>query len=685
MTDWTIAFSPLVPWVAIATVAAIAAVLSGYSLWRRANGAIWRALAFAFLLLALSRPQWMEEDRVPHADVAIALVDMSPSLEIGQRSSQREAALSDLRAAAKRIPNLEWREVRAGTPSEQTPGTHLFDAWRNAVADIPPGRRAGIIVLSDGQVHDQPATDEQTGPVHLLLTGTAGERDRRLQVLQSPRFGIVGEPAQLMVRVDDLGNENGPATAEISVRRNGEEILKTSVATGIPSPIDVPLIRAGANVLDISVADGPDELTRQNNRAVATVNAIRDRLRVLLISGTPYAGERVWRNLLKSDPAVDLVHVTILRPPTKQDATPVEELSLIAFPVRQLFQEKLHEFNLIVFDRYGLRGLISPAYLENIANFARDGGAVLIAVGPSYADQYASLHNSAIGDIMPTQPTFRVREQGFRPTITDIGKRHPVTRDLANTGPWGRWFRQIEATVTGGHVLMTGADGLPLLVLNQLGPGDQKGRVAQFLSDQSWLWARGFEGGGPHSELLRRLAHWLMKEPELGEDALFARAEGKRLIIERNSLDPVPPASQVTGPNNVPVPVALTALGPGRFGAILSNQDDGLYTVEDGANRIVVPISALDARELSDPRASPDPLAGVIEYRAGSVRWLASGTPSLRMVGADQPSYGNQWIGLRRNDAHSVVGLTQRPLLPTWLSLAVSAGLLATGWWREAR
>ena len=685
MTDWSFAFAPLVPWLAIAVIAAAAAALTAFSGWRHARGTLWRALAFGFLLLALARPQWLEEQREPHRDVAIAIVDVSPSQKIGARAAQRDTALAELRAAAKALPNLEWREVEAGAPDTRAPGTRLFEAWRRAVADVPPSRRAGVIILSDGQVHDLPGDSEATGPLHLLLTGQKDERDRRLGLQQAPRYGIVGEDVMLTVQVDDLGVSDPPALADIRVRRDGQDILRTQVETGTPALLKVPLVSAGSALVEVVVADGPAELTRQNNRVIASVNAVRDRLRVLLISGSPHAGGRVWRNLLKSDPSVDLVHFTILRPPTKQDLTPVEELSLIAFPVRQLFQEKLDEFDLIVFDRYTLRGLISPAYLTNVADFARNGGAVLVAVGPTYADRYASVHNSPIGDIMPTAPTQRIIEQGFRPTVTSLGQRHPVTRNLAGTDEWGRWFRQIEASVTDGQVLMAGVENSPLLVLNRVGNPSNQGRVAQFLSDHIWLWARGFEGGGPHGELLRRLAHWLMKEPELEEEALLAEANGSRLTISRHSLLETPPIIRVTGPDGAVLPVPLEVLEPGRFGASLTVAADGLYQVEDGQHTVVVPVGVLDARELEDPRASAAPLAETVATHAGSTHWLADGLPALRQIQPNRLAAGRGWLGLRQNGAHNVVGLTQTPLLPTWLSLLLSAALLTFTWWREAR
>ena len=277
---------------------------------------------------------------------------------------------------------------------------------------------------------------------------------------------------------------------------------------------------------------------------------MRDRLRVLLVTGEPHPGERVWRNILKSDPSVDLVHFTILRPPEKQDGTPIRELSLIAFPIRELFDAKLDDFDLIIFDRYSRRGVIPEAYLENIARYVRNGGALLEAAGPNFGTPM-SLSRTPLGAILPAEPTGDVYEEGFKPQVTALGRRHPVTADLPGAGPrggepsWGRWFRQVDARAHRGVTVMTGDRGEPLLVLDRVG----KGRVAQLLSDEMWLWARGFEGGGPQAELLRRLAYWLMKEPDLEENDLRAAVDGDRLVVTRQSLEPDDRPVTVTAPD----------------------------------------------------------------------------------------------------------------------------------------
>lgn len=686
MSDYSIAFFPLLPWWALGLLGGIALLLLAFAVWRRARGTIWRALAFVLIGLGLLQPHWLVEQRQAHPDVAVALIDESPSQGIGERAIRREQALEALQSAASGLPNLEWRVVRTGAPSAAAPGTRLFSSWRQALADVPAGRRAGIVVLTDGQVHDLPQLDETTGPVHVLLTGERDEKDRRVRLIRAPKYGIVGDSVTLDIQVDDLGNEAFDAPpAQLTVRRDGEIISQPGVVPGLPAIINVPLVRAGRTLIDVSAGPGPAELTMENNRVVVEVNAVRDRLRVLLISGRPHAGERVWRNLLKSDPAVDLVHFTILRPPEKQDATPITELSLIAFPIRELFMEKLDEFDLIVFDRYTRRGLIPPAYLQNIAEFVRSGGALLEAVGPGYGDPLISLARSPIANVMPTVPDMKVLEQPYRPTITDLGKRHPVTKYLGTGQRWGHWYRQVPAQAMRGQVLLSGANEQPLLVLDKVGTPGQEGRVAQFMSDHIWLWARGYDGGGPHGELLRRLAHWLMKEPELEEEALLASSRGNHITVERRTMADQPPPVRLVSPDGNSRELPLAMLSNGRFGAIAEVTGQGLYRIEDGSHSVVVPVGVLDPLEFEDARTSPEPLSPAVEAHGGSMHWVTDRVPSIRRVRPGRDMAGRGWIGLQANEAHTVIGLEQRKLLPAWLMFLLAAGMLAAAWWREAR
>ena len=563
--------APLVAWPAIAVIAAAAAVLLIVGAARGARGIGFRALALTVLVVALLNPLVVEENREPRPDVAVIVVDDSRSQAVGERAAQASAALAALRADLSRYDDLEVRIVRAPEPGGERGGedTRLVTALSQAVADVPRRHFAGAILITDGQVHDVPAADDADippGPVHVLLTGSRGEKDRRLVVDKAPGYGLVGKSVTITYRVEDsptgVPGRGLRDKARVSVSKGKDDVETALVPLGRTQTYTFTLEHAGPTVVELAVDETEGELSSLNNRAAVSINGVRDRLRVLLVSGQPHSGERTWRNLLKSDPAVDLVHFTILRPPEKDDFTPLRELALIVFPVRELFEIKLHEFDLIVFDRYMVRDVLPPSYLRNIESYVRQGGALLMAVGPEFSGLH-SLFHTPLGGVMPAEPTGRVFEGGFRPGLTDTGRRHPVTATLTGgeTPPrWGRWFRHIEAVPRRGVVLMGGEGGTPLLVLDRV----EKGRVAQMLSDHIWLWARGFEGGGPQGELLRRLAHWLMKEPDLEEESLRARVAGGRLTIERQSLVAGDAEVTVTDPSGATRKVKLDSADGGR-------------------------------------------------------------------------------------------------------------------------
>jgi predicted Rdx family selenoprotein len=597
-----------------------------------------------------------------------------------------------VRRAVERLPNVELRVVRAGPEGAERDGTHLFAALDRALQDLPGRRLAGVVMITDGQVHDVPdaaATGALPGPLHVMITGEKGEGDRRLTIVQAPNYGLVGKPLEMTVRVDDLPQQGG-GQARLSVLRDGERWREMMVPVGRDTVLEFQLDHAGPTYFELEVDAGPRELTLLNNRAVAAVSGVRDRLRVLLISGEPHPGERAWRNLLKSDPGVDLVHFTILRPPDKQDLTPVKELSLISFPVRELFEIKLDEFDLIIFDRYRRRGILTSTYLENIARYVREGGALLVADGPFYAGSQ-SLYHTPLGEVLPGEPTGQSLTEPFRAKVTDVGKRHPVTAALPGIGgdhPWGRWFRQIEVAPKGGQVLMTGIDDRPLLILDRTG----EGRVAQIMSDQIWLWGRGYDGGGPQAELLRRVAHWLMKEPELEENDLKAEIHGGRLEITRRSLEPNDSPIKVVSPSGKETSVQPTETAPGRATATLPVDEIGLYRISDARHSTLAASGALNPIEMADVRATDERLMPVVAKTGGGVSWLSDQPlpefrevrPGRTMAGRNRLS-DQSWFGLRINGDYVVTGIREIPLLPGLLVLVAALGLLVAAWRRESK
>ena len=687
-----IAFSPLVPnqvlWAALA-IAAIAAVLL---IVIKSRGAFVRAVALAFAALALANPSLTKEDREQLPSVAVVVVDKSPSQNFGDRQKQTEEARAAITQRLGRIQGLEVRVVEAGHADGETDGTRLFAALGSTLADVPPDRVAGAVIITDGRVHDVPGTAAELGftaPVHALVTGRPGERDRRIQLVTAPRFGIVGQQQTVVLRVEDQG-VTAPGPVQLTIRRDGELLETRNVRVGDQVRVQVQIPHAGQNIVEIDASPMEGgELTTINNRAVVAIDGVRDKLRVLLVSGEPHAGERTWRNLLKSDASVDLVHFTILRPPEKQDGTPINELSLIAFPTRELFQQKINEFHLIIFDRYARQGVLPIIYFDNIARYVRDGGAVLVAAGPDYASP-TSIWKTPLDVVLPAEPNGRTTEGPFHALLTDLGKRHPVTRGLegGDTTPpqWSRWFRLVDARPEKGTTVMQGPDNKPLLLLSREG----EGRVALLLSDHIWLWARGYEGGGPHLDLLRRLSHWLMKQPDLEEEALRMSARGRDLEVRRQSMADEVAQVTVTTPSGQTRPLTLDKSEPGVWKAVTQANELGLWRATDGKLTALVNVGPANPREYAEVTSSTNVISPLTGATGGDTRRIADASgnlsiPRILAVRSSDTYKGDDWLGLKMRDASVVRGIGVLPLFAGLLGLLLLIGSLAATWMREGR
>ncbi len=676
----TVIFDPLIPWPFLAAVALIAMSGVVLALWRGLSGWALRGLAALVILGALSGPVYQVEDRAPLTDIVLMIEDESASQTLSDRAEQTAQAANDLATEIEARENTELRRIQVGD-GDGDEGTQVMAALNAALAEEPRARIAGIIVVSDGIVHDADLAPDLPAPMHLLQTGREGDWDRRLIVRNAPAFAIIGEPVTLTLRVEDTGAAPaGVTNAPLEISVDGGEPEQFTIPIGLEVELPITLPHGGRNVIQFTVPQAEGELTDRNNTALIQMNGVRDRLRVLLVSGEPHPGGRTWRNLLKSDSSVDLVHFTILRPPEKQDGVPVDELSLIAFPTRELFLEKINDFDLIIFDRYKRRGILPAIYLDNVGDYIVNGGAVLVAAGPDFATA-DSLYRSPLGPVLPAKPSARVYEERYVPMVTDLGQRHPVTADLGDAETWGAWLRQIDVSQLSGNMLMTGVDDRPLLLLDRVG----EGRVALMASDHAWLWSRGFEGGGPQLELLRRLAHWMMKEPELEEEALWAEANGQSMRIIRQTLeDEVGPVT-VTLPNGDTLEITLNEVSPGRFEAQYFGSEIGLYRLEEGAHSAVIGLGPAAPKEFERTIATDEILSPALaSLRGGTIR-LEEGLPSIRNVRAGRPAAGRGWIGLTPRDAYETRDVTQAGLLPPWLVLLLAAGFLLAGWLREGR
>lgn len=695
MDGLAIALAPVIPFPLIMGLAILTLLVIGASVLRGVPGGVLRMGLAALILIGLANPSLRTEERVPNKDVALLIVDETPSQStVGRLETTRAVANEVAEKLARFEETLELRRVTLShsTLEDGGRGTRVLAAAREALADIPARRYAGAILVTDGQVHDAEAlVGLPRGPLHAIIVGAREIPDRRLVIVQAPSFGLVDETVNLVLRIEDP--TAGPAdTIRPNLRIDGAAQRVPRIPFNQDVILPVQLTHRGVSILELQVPELAGELSTINNRAVLSMNGVRDRLRVLLVSGEPHPGERAWRNLLKSDPSVDLVHFTILRPPEKQDGTPIDELSLIAFPTRELFEVKLNDFDLIVFDSYRRRGVLPGVYLGNIVQYVRNGGALLDSAGPSFAGPF-SLFRTPLGEVLPVEPVGSVTEDVFTPDVTDEGLRHPVTARLPGgpdrfpgaQGPnWGEWMRQVDVVSRAGDILMTGSGEQPLVTLDRVGDG----RVAQVSSDHIWLWARGYDGGGPHAELLRRLAHWLMKEPELEEETLRAVATGDRLEIRKRTLSAPEndPVASVTLPDGTEVEISLQRLSAGYFAGDIPLTQSGVYEVREGGRSILAAAGVLNALEFSDLNATDTRLSGPVSTTGGRLFWaMDEDMPDMRRTAPDRPTGGSGWIGFRANGDYTVTGLRTTPLLPGWVFLVMLLGLLAGVWYRESR
>ncbi|HVY90369.1 MAG TPA: hypothetical protein VG942_15995 [Hyphomonadaceae bacterium] len=676
-----LAFDPLIPWAILWTLAGGAVVLWIVYVVLRGKAWLFRALAMTVLALALANPLWIQEQREPLKDIVALVMDRSESMNFRGRTETAQAAYDQLK---KEIDADDTLELRVAETDPGSDGTDLYVALQSALSDAPRERIAGAILVTDGQIHDMPAKPDEAkplGPVHALIVGGDNEIDRNIEIQQAPSFGIIDQKVEMRVQVNDPSAKN----VDVGITINGDEQPKQHIKVGEPQMISLTLKRRGDNLVVLSVDGIPNELTLANNLASAQISGVQDRLRVLLVTGQPHAGARVWRDLLKSDPAVDLVHFTILRPPQKNDNVPVEEIALIAFPKATLFREKLDQFNLVIFDHELAPAVLEEQYLDRVARYVEKGGALLIAAGPPYPGSYM-LYNTPLGGVLPGRITGEMVEGKFTPQLTALGKRHSVTDTLPTEG-WGPWMRYMKMDKGAeAEALMQTPDGHPLLLLNRVG----EGRVASVMSDQLWLWARGYQGGGPYAELIRRTAHWLMKEPELEEELLKIEAgAAPEVKATLQTLSDNPPPVKLKSPSGEEIQANWTLLSPGRFQATLPAKELGLYRASSGKLNAVTLRGPTHPREYLDLRATADKVQPIATATLGGVFKIgADGTPNmpqLRRVDEHGNAAGSDWMGLRKRGAYAVRSTESTTLLPGVIGMLLACAFMMLAWRREGR
>jgi len=647
-----------------------------------------------FLMIGLLNPQSIEEDREPLRDTVIVIEDRSDSMKFGGRDEALTEMAANLKSEFRSDGNLDIIAISVPQDNE---GTLLASALTDALAGAPSQRLAGVVALTDGRAHD--ITEAASGylpenvPFHSLIIGEPEARDRRILATKAPKFGVVGEQAEYELLVEDPGFEG--ERARIELKLNGTVKARFPITIGRPLSIPLEIERRGSNTVELAVEGAEGELTLNNNLFVSEIQGVRDRMRVLLITGEPHNGGRAWRNLLKSDPALDLVQFTILTSRSKYTNAGERELSLIQFPTRQLFEERLDEFDLIIFDQYERRSLsrrqgrsrptIPPQYFQNIAHYVEDGGALLLATGPAFATQ-ASLYRTPLVTVLPARPTGEILTGAFRPELNDKGRRHPITSDFQGNEDqaWGSWYRVIDNDPIGGDVLMNGPDGVPLFVIDKV----RDGRVAMLMSDQAWLWAKGHDGGGPYREMFRRTAHWLMGEPELDAETLTGIRDGDDLVITRRSLDDVNEPVDVIAPNGTRSRVSLDRVADGLYRATLPLAGQGAYRLNNGTISSITAVGALNPKEYENLLPTEEilsPLATATNGLIKSVGLETSNIPEIRRPKTGRQTSGRDWMGLVAHEAYTVTQSRRTPLAPGIFLFGLFFLFLAWAWRREGQ
>lgn len=690
-------FQPLLPVNLILVLAIIALIIILVGLFLRKRGSVLRLLALAALVLALVNPVMVEEQREPIKSIVGVVVDRSPSQNYGTRTRDTDDALNALKEEFKKHPEYEPRFIEASSQSDMSVGTEtkLFTPLNQAIADVPPALYAGTVLITDGQVHDIASVSGSVvneKPINALITGQPDEFDREIKFVEPPRFGITNKKANISVLVNDKGRStSSDKTATVSIKVNGDAVGQYNVTLGTPYQIELTIPHAGKNIIEAATEPLEGELTTANNETVTVIEGIRQNLRVLLVSGEPHNGERTWRDLLKSDASIDLVHFTILRPPEKSDNTPLSQLSLIVFPTTELFVDKINDFDLVIFDRYQHYDVLPLIYYDYVAEYVKNGGALLMATGPEFAGD-TSLAQTPLISVLPTLPSGEIIEKPFRPSLTKDGMRHPVTRDLEtktmNSGNWGRWMRQITVGDTSkSTVVMNGADNRPLMLLSHIG----KGRVGMLLSDEGWLWARGFEGGGPYAALYRRMAHWLMKEPDLEEEALTASSNGNNLTIRRQTMADKPETATVTSPSGKTQTVTLEKQQEGVFVANLPTNEVGLFKITNGDKLALAHIGPMNSPEYAELISTDEKLTPVVSASGGHITRLhakASDKISMPTITPIDNTARNKNIkadniALLKADQTKLVNTVQYSIYTGLLALFVCLLLLSGMWYKE--
>src|SRR5919197_6733917 len=597
--------------------------------------------------------------------------------------------------------------------------TDLLSALRAARAGDQGGtgkKLSGILLFSDGADNADLAGGVAGAargvladleiPISTFLVGQDGLRDLAIERVKVDDFAFVRN--SITVEVDVRGR--GFSGEKVPVTLAREESVIGSRSVQLQSDDDVQTVsfsftpdQTGRFVYTVSVPVFPGEAVKDNNSRSFVLKVIRDRVRVLLVVGRPSWDERFLRGLLRQDPNIDLVSFYILRTGTEEMHVRQEELSLIPFPMEQIFDEKLHTFDVVMFQNFGYvdPSLSIRMYEENLERYVDQGGAFAM-LGGDLAFGAGRAEFPLLMKAMPVEATGQPpNEAPFQARLTPEGARHPVTaiasggRSVEAAGeslpaiPGANLTRaKPGATVLLAHPLES-VDGkpAPLLAFWEYG----RGRSLALTTDASWFWAFTSHADGTPDRSYDRFwsnaLRWLVRDPELTTLRVvadppqvepgkpvgviitarmpdYAPAVDARVQVELYSIEErraIATQSGITGSDGVVrLEFAAPKPGPYKLRAVAQKGQETLGAGEDAvAVRAVGP-------ELSDASVRADLLEQIAKVTGGKAyRLPMGGFPDVPLL--DPPMVE---VGRSRD----------RPLWDRWYYLVALAALLGMEW-----
>lgn len=697
-STWTIdPYSPEVPEGVLWAMALLAAAFTLNAARNRMEGAWLRAGAAGVAAVYLANPQIVSEDYQNLSTETLILVDVSDSQNLDGRDILTQETLVQLEQNLNDL-GVEPTIVEFG--DDAVAGTHIWDTIQSSLSTIPADQLGAIFILTDGEIHDLQTVMDRLNvdaPVHGLISGQDEEQDFRITIDRAPRYSDVDEALNIDYRIlNDHTLVPGDYTANVVIRNNGEVIANQTLNDiGSVNTIQLPNLQRGDNNIEIILegiyrGNAPDEnilqddVSSQNNHITTTIEGIGESVNVLLISGAPNQGTRHFREILSADPDVNFVHFAFLRPPALEDDTPLRYFATTAFPVHEVLNENIEDYDAIIFENYTYNGVIPPSYFNNIVEFVENGGSLYISGSESFAADNG-LGATSLVDILPLRPNGSTIEESFVPQISELGERYPLSRNLEYTIPqeqWGSWYSIASSTAQGeSTVLLQDNDGNPLLATREYG----EGRIAVLASDQNVVWDRlqNGRGGGPAETLTNNVLEWLMFNETMDEENIRLIHDGDQIIVELQTISDDPESVTVTSPSGNTIQVTPEDYAPGLRRAFIAADELGVYSVERaGENQdfAFAEIGFSDPLEMRRVISTPEFIQPLADATGGVVTRMGN-LPDIIPLEAGAENQGNS-MGIYMSDEKELSGVSRYPI-PPWIPMLMIAGLFAGALKRE--